>query len=184
MGILDRFRQKKEVGKKEKSREEMLLDIASAISYGDMEIVSEMEECISDTERYFKNHCEYYEARGIRDAANEDLIQWMTLVDILVQHGYVCELNWKCGRHGFTYFMKQLSTTKSEKLQVIEEWFREEGNVPEWCHMLDEQWKNKGMCVAAMEIDGDSYILFPYLNVLLAGLSKTAEKIGHRIYKC
>ena len=125
MGILDRFRQKKEVEKKEKSREELLLDIASAISYGDMEIVSEMEECISDTERYFKNHCEYYEARGIRDAANEDLIQWMTLVDILVQHGYVCELNWKCGRHGFTYFMKQLSTTKSEKLQVIEEWFRE-----------------------------------------------------------
>jgi len=184
MGILDRFRQKKDVGKTEESREELLLDIASAISYGDIEIILEMEDCISDTRRYFKNHCEHYEARGIKNAENENMIQWMTLVDILVHHSYVCELNWKCNRHGFAYFMKQLLITKKEKLQVIEEWFAEDGNIPEWCHMLDEKCQGNGMCVAAMEIDGNSYILFPYYNNSLEQLSVAAERTGHRIYKC
>lgn len=184
MGILDRFKQKKAIEKKEESRQELLLEIAASISNGDKEVALELEECISDTKRYFKNHCEYYEARGVKNAENEDLIQWMTLVDVLSRHDYVCELNWKCGKEGFTYFMKMLSQARNEKLKVSEEWFSEDGSIIEWCHVLDEKWKTQGMCVAAIEIDGNSYILFPFLSVALAFLEETAEKIGYRIYKC
>ena len=184
MGILDRCRKKQTVPQEEKSDEKLLLDIAASISYDDSKVIAEMEECILDTGKYFKKHCEHYEARGVKNSDNIDNIRWLTLVDVLVHHGYVCELNWKCGKEGFVYFIKKTLLVQTEKLPVTQEWLNDEGDITEWCHILDNKWQAQGMCVAAIEIEGGSYIIFPYQTVALSFLQDAAGRIGRRIYKC
>ena len=188
MGILDRFRKKQTVPQEEKSNmlpeEKLLLDIATSISYDDSTVVAEMEECISDTDRYFKKHCEHYESRGVKSSENTETIRWFTLVDILVHHEYVCELNWKCGKEGFLYYIKKNLLVQSEKLPIKQEWLAEEGNITQWCHILDEKWNLLGICFAAIEIEGWDYIIFPFETEMLAYLEDAAGRIGQRIYKC
>ena len=191
MGILDRFMKKQTAAQAEESdfenitfEEKLLINIAASISYNDSTVISEMEECIADTKKYFKNHCEHYEARGIKNADDIGMVRWFTLVDILIHQGYVCELNWKCGREGFLYFIKKNLLVQSEGLLVNEEWLNEDGNITEWCHILDEQWKTLEICIAAIEIEGWNYVIFPFRIKALGVLEDFAERIGHRVYKC
>ena len=47
--------------------------------------------------------------------------------------------------------------------------------------MLDEKWKEKGVCIAALDIDSDSYVIFPILESELDKLMELAEKVDGRI---
>lgn len=87
-------------------------------------------------------------------------VRWLALVDILEVNGYVCERDWKDELEDFVYFIGNVKGVKSKELPIVSEWFSEDDAVADWCKVMDEKWKDKGVCVAAIDIESDSYVFF------------------------
>lgn len=158
-----------------------LLKIMECIAEGNKELVKELEECISDTEKYYENHQEEFEERGMEDDEEEEDIQWIAMVDILEREGYVAECDWKEGKEDFLWHVSHLNGIKSKGLELDEKWFDEAGEIIEWLEILDEKWKAKKVCMAAVDISSDSYVIFPIAAAEFEMLEELAEEIGFRI---
>lgn len=163
------------------SVEQMFLKIASAISNKDEKVIQKVSRCLADTKSYFENHYAQYEERGIDHAEDGNFIQWIALVNSLLNHGHVCELDWKCEKVDFIYFLQKLTQAKTNEILLNENWFDEDDDIVEWCTLLDTKWTSKGMCVAALDIHSDSYVIFPFETANLAQIQKYAKKLGQRI---
>ena len=161
-----------------------IVDIAKEISVNDKAVIAEMEKCLNDTELYVEENEDRFLERGIEVEEVEDDVEevrWIAMVDILEANGYVCERDWKDELEDFVYFVGNLKGTKSRGLSIEAEWFEEEADVVEWCAVLDEKWAAEGVGVAAIDIDSDSYVLFPYEVEVLDKLCDLAEQLERRI---
>lgn len=172
--------------KKENSnaQEHSLIRIAKEISENATEVIKEIESCLEDTEAYFENYIDRFEERGIEELEDVDEIeelQWLAMVDALEERDYVCECDWSQELEDFLYLLGKLKRVETEDLQLDSAWFNEDGDVAGWCEVLDEKWKGLGFVVAAIDIDSDSYILFPCRTAQLKVLSEWAEAIDGRI---
>lgn len=165
-------------------QEHPILAIASAISAGDKIVIEKMKKCLEDTEGYFQEHADRFEERGIDDleeAEGIEEIQWLAMVDVLEENGYVCERDWNDELEDFLYFLGNLKGVSSNGLSIEPEWFDEEEGITEWCIILDEKWEVAGFCVVAIDIDSDSYVLFPCESDKVEELSELAESVECRI---
>lgn len=160
-------------------KKEALSEIASCISNGDEMAVHRMETCAADVRKYCVQYQEQYAARGLNDDADEDLLRWIGLADCLLEYGHACELDWKCEKADYLYLLSALKGMKALPLQ--DEWFDEDESIVEWCEILDEKWKDLGMCIAAFDIDSDSYVLFPASAADFEKLKELAAAVGQRI---
>lgn len=177
MGFLDFFG-------KSSDEKKGLVAIGKAISTDDKVVTAEIEKCVTDTEAYFEENEERFGERGMEpEDMEEDVeeVRWIALVDILEVNGYVCERDWKDELEDFVQFVGNLKGTKSRELPIDLEWFDEDGDVAEWCKVLDAKWADKGVCVAAIDIESDSYVLFPYEVGKLGELCELAEALERRI---
>lgn len=187
MGLLDRFRKTEKTDERSRKpdgsgrRRPPLLEIALLISDGDQEVMAEAAECVSDPKRYFEVHIEQYEERGVEDSDDLDLIQWLGLADILEGRGWVCERDWKDELEDFLYFMGSLTGITSNRLSLERAWFDSRGDIRQWCQILDEKWAPQEACAAALDMDSDSYVLFPCKKSDLEELKACASAIGRRI---
>ncbi len=165
-------------------QEHPILAIASAISAGDKQVMEEIKKCLEDTESYFQEHAERFEERGVDDLEDvEDIeeIQWLAMVDALEENGYVCERDWDDELEDFLHFLGNLKGVSSNGLSIEADWFDEGEGITEWCTVLDEKWEAAVFCVAAIDIDSDSYVLFPCASDQLDELSELAESVECRI---
>ena len=184
MGLFGIFRAKEtpsEPPKKEPSPfAPALIEIARIISGGDEEVLQDVTSCAQDPKGWFAAHQERYEERGVVDDPDDlDQVQWLGLVDILEEHGWVCERDWKDDLEDFSYFVQNLHGFQKLGLELDPDWLDEDEDISAWCGVLTEKWE--GVCVAAIDIDSDSYVLFPTSTAQLADLQRLAGEIGHRI---
>ena len=177
MGLFDFLKKNTDAG-------EAYVAIAAAISADDKAVIARMKDCVSNTKAYVQKNEERFEERGfeIEDLEDEEEeIRWLALVDILEENEYVCERDWKDELEDFVYFVGNLKSVKARALPLEKEWFDEEGNVVDWCKVLDEKWKDLGCCVAAIDIDSDSYVLFAYDVDKVDKLCELAEELDRTI---
>lgn len=158
-----------------------LLKIMECVTDGNKELIKELEDCILNTEDYYRNHQETFEERGIDEDEEEELIQWIALVDILEREGYVAERDWEDEKEDFLYYIGNLNKVKSEGLRIEDKWLDEDGEITEWLAILDEKWEKEGIAMFAFDIDSDSYVLFPCEVKKFEQLEEWAEKAGYRI---
>lgn len=164
-----------------------LLEIAKLISKGDKSVEKAVQKCVSDMDSYYDEHEEDFEERWLdreaieEDEIEEDELQWIAMVDILINYVYCCELDWKCYKEDFVECLKELHGMERYGLSLEEDWLDEEADIREWCSVLDEKWKEKGVCIAALDIDSDSYVIFPVLEEELEQLIELAEEVDRRI---
>lgn len=164
-----------------------LARIGKIISKGDKSVEEEVKKCLADMDAYYDEHEEEFEERGLgrEDIEDEEIgeeeLQWLTLVDILIDHMYCCELDWKCYKEDFVEFLSELHGMEHYDITLEEEWLDEESDIREWCSVLDEKWKEKGACIGALNIDSDSYVIFPILKTELEELMELAEEVDQRI---
>ena len=156
-----------------------VLEIAKLISSGDKAVLKDVSACTEDPIGWFTAHQDRYGERCILSSDDPELIQWLGLVDILEEHGWVCERDWKDELEDFSYFVQNLHGFQKLGLELDADWLDEDEDIPAWCGVLTEKWE--GVCVAAIDIDSDSYVLFPVASLQLAQLQKLAEEIGHCI---
>ena len=158
-----------------------LLEIARIISDCDETVMAEISACLADVNAYYAANQARYEERGVEDDEEPEVLQWLGLVDTLEAHGYACERDWKDEKQDFFYFFSNLTGTKRLELDMREDWLDEDGCVSGWCKILDDKWADRCCCAAAIDIDSDSYVLFPCTLDELARLRELAELAGQRI---
>ena len=158
-----------------------IVEIARLISQGDEAVLRDVTACIGAPAAWYDAHQGQYSERGIASAKDPDLIQWLGLVDILEEHNYVCERDWKDELENFLYFVENLRGFQALGLSIDPNWFDADGDVPIWCNILTQKWGPQGVRMAAIGIDSDSYVLFPALTAQFTALQKLAGEIGQYI---
>lgn len=157
------------------------VEIARVISGGDETVMEEIAACAENPKNWFEEHRERYQERSVDSPSDLDLIVWLGLVDILENHGWVCERDWKDELEDFSYFLQNLHGFQQLGLDMNADWFNADGDIPAWCGVLTEKWAAQGVRVAAIDIDSDSYVLFPVSSAQFTALQTQAEKIGRSI---
>ena len=157
------------------------VEIARVISGGDKAVMEEIAACTEDPKNWFEEHRDRYEERGVDSHGDLDQVQWLGLVDILADHGWVCERDWKDELEDFLFFLQQLKGCQALQLPLDPAWFNPDGDIPAWCGVLTEKWSAQGVRMAAIGIDSDSYVLFPASAAQFASLQALAEEIGQSI---
>ena len=155
-----------------------LIEIAKLIAPGDEAVLRDVTACVESPAAWYNAHQEQYFERGITSAKNPGLVQWIGLVDILEGHGWVCERDWKDELVDFLYFVEHLHGFQAQGLSIDPDWFDADDDIPVWCGILTEKWQSKGVRMAAIDIDSDSYVLFPCAVSQYPALRKLAEEIG------
>lgn len=134
----------------------------------------------------FHNPYEYVVEKADRFAEREidrdaplDEILFFGLVDEFLEAGEMLELDWKEDKEEFLGQMQELAEHFS--LPLEEDWLEPEADIPTWCKALDEHWEEVGFVVAGLDIDSDSYLLFPAAADKMQLLTDLAAEIGHEI---
>ena len=190
-------------------RKEVLLKIAQLISNNDSDVIIEVEECIDDIQKYVATHLEEYEDRSmtLEDDSEEDL-QWLGMVNCLIRNNYVyetddnvqiTEFGWElknlCGfkEYGLSLDSKLLDVDYGVDRYDIneddedvfdydeEEDFIEDDNIIGWCKYLDNKWADENVCIGMININSDSYIIFPIDCDVLEELEDLADSIDRHI---
>ncbi len=164
----------------------IILQMAGMISERHAGVLSEMEACIRDTARYYKEHSQQYEERGITAPANtqeEQGLWWITMADCLTASSVAAELDWKCELEDFLFAVGNLAGVRKNGLPVEGNWFDEADSIEEWCGILNGKWESFDFCLAQMDIDSDSYVIFPVSLLALAPLTEAAKLTGERFEK-
>lgn len=158
-----------------------LIEIAEIISGGDEAVLADVTVCVKDPAAYFEAHREQFLQRVILSAEDPALICWLGLADALEAREHVCERDWEDEKEDFLYFLGKLTGMKRFGLELQPDWLDEEGGISQWAAILDEKWAATQCCAACMDIDNDSYVLFPCAISDLARLRALAEEAGQRI---
>lgn len=165
------------------SSDNAIKTIASIISNNDSVVSGRVNACLNDTKVYFEEHSNDFDERGIDkfEPFNIGEIRWLAMVDALEENRYVCERDWKDELDDFLYFVGELKAVEAKALPLKPEWFERDEDICKWCAVIDEKWKSYGMCLAAIDIVSDSYVLFACENDKLKELGALAELASYRI---
>lgn len=144
----------------------------------DVEILSKLQLCFYSPQKYFRENAEPYEDRFFEGDAPDDKIIRIGIADAMIAGGTAVELDWKTDKEEFSAQIKDLAD--KHFLQLEEDWLEENGDIPLWCKALDEKWSGQGVCVAAIDIDSDSYVLFVCRSEVLEKLMALGKEVGCR----
>ena len=155
-------------------------DITDIIAPGDDLVEYFMADLTSNPMKFFdESHYELEERSVQRE--DEDSVIWLGMVEVLLEQGYACELDYKESLDEFVASVKSLKGAERLGLSMDEAWFDPEKDVPDWCKTLDDQWKGNGCCMGFIDIDSDSYVIFPCTLSELDDLQEIASDIDHWI---
>ena len=143
------------------------------------DFLQNMDRCFCYPREYFKDNADRYEDRGITSRDAIDTFVWIAVADEMLESGIAIELDWKEEKDEFLSNIEEL--TKENNLVVDEGMLDDEGDIPSWCKELDNKWMKDGYCVAGIDIDSDSYVLFVCKTDKLKSLTELAKSINHRI---
>lgn len=157
--------------------EDIIIYIAECIGQKNQEVISALKLCLQYPESYKPIYFDGY--RGyMNDEINEGELQWFALEDILSKSNYVCELDYKCELDDFLYNLCKLKGMETYHVTTAGIVFNQSDCIADWCAELDRAWSSQGICIASMDMESDSYVIFPTTVSELAHLKKVAERIG------
>ena len=157
---------------------EVYKELVKTIS-DDKDFLQNMDRCFCHPREYFKDNVDRYEERGITNRDAIDTFVWIALTDELLESGAAIELDWKEEKEEFLSSIEGLANEKD--LVVDDVLLDDEGDISTWCKELDNKWMKDGYCIAGIDIDSDSYVLFVCKTDKLKRLAELAKSINHRI---
>lgn len=143
--------------------------LARLLTNGDMSVMNEINYADSGSaSNFFHTHKQSFVERGIdtmSDLAAYDSgkIWLLGLVDILIKHGYACELDWKADIEEFVWAVEQLFVVRAMSLPVNSFGLFEDDDVELWLTELNKNWQTLNFCLLQIDINSDSYVLIPCL---------------------
>lgn len=160
------------------------LEIAELLMYHDEAAIAEANKCIFNLAEYLDEYADAYNERSLDKNSGKDKLKWIGVVDCLIRNNFAAELDYKCEKAEFLAAVKKLKGTEKLRLTftpAMANALLDSGNISEWCGQLDSAWSEKGVCIGAIDIDSDSYVIFPVNVEKLNKISSLANSIKHRI---
>ena len=157
---------------------EVYRELVKTIS-DDKGFLQNMDRCFCYPREYFKDNADRYDDRGITSRDAIDTFVWIAVADEMLESGIAIELDWKEEKDEFLSSIEELANENN--LVVDDSMLDDEGNIPSWCKELDDRWMKDGYCIAGIDIDSDSYVLFVCKTDNLKSLTELAKSINHRI---
>lgn len=180
MGLFDKF--KKVSANPQLSENDALTEIFKLISESDADVLNQAKSCISYPRTYADTHADDFLQRGIDvKQAKDSELKWIGCTDILIKYGYAQEIDYDCEPDDFLFLFEKLKTIKDMNVGLSEIAFSENEDVNSWCEQIDRYFKKQKMCVGAIDIDSDSYIVFLTETETLDRLSDLAQSVSRRI---
>ena len=178
MGLFDKFKKKKTNDSADNA--DIIAKIFGTICKDTL--TAEIAECTGAVKEYAAKYAEQYAERGISaDTVDADTLMWIGCVDILINNSYAAELDFSCEPEDFVYALGELRTLAAENISLDENEFSSDEDITAWLGELDEQLKERGLCIGGIDIDSDSYVVFLTDIQTLEKLKDMAGSIGHRI---
>lgn len=190
-------------------QEEVLLKIAKLISNNDSDVLIEVEECIDDIEKYAATHIEEYEDRSLTlEEDSEEDLQWLGMVNCLIRNNYLYETDDNVQITEFGWEFKNLRGFKEYGLSLDRKFLDadygidrydlneddedtfdydededliEDDSVISWCKYLDNKWADENICIGMIDINSDTYVIFPVDCDVLEQLEDLADSIERHI---
>mgnify|MGYP007087968079 FL=1 len=138
-----------------------------------------LEKCLESSKGYLISNFDRFDERGMDADDNEHDIVWIAIVDELLETGKVVELDCRVELEDFLYAFQPL--VEDAGLELLDKWFDEDESVPQWCNILDKKWLSKDAYVVGIDIDSDSYVIFPSQRETLKKLVLLGKQLNHRI---
>lgn len=165
------------------SNSELFYEIAKMIS-GDEAVADSLKYCCTSPKGYFREHEKEYSMRSMDVTDHDDDIRWIGIADALISQGCLCELDYKEELTDFVAAIKGIA--KKKNIRIDDEWMNalcqyENEEITVWCNLLDDKLKNASLCLAAMDIDSDSYVIFISPIKDLKILQELSDKVNKRI---
>lgn len=163
------------------STDETFLKVVEIISNNDEAAVKQAKQCVTDIEHYFSEHIEAYEERGIEKIEDEEDTKWIGITDLLIDHSFACEVDYSAELEDFLFALNETKQMADVEFVLDEDGLDEEGEVTQWCHIIDQKLADQHYCLASMDIDSDSYIIFMIKTSQFEELVEMTEAVGYRI---
>ena len=161
----------------------MIDDFCKQLIGEDVKLFSEVMDCVLNPSAYFENHLEDFLERGFEEEDIEEVddIRLLGMVDILIANEFACELDWKTDLDEFMHWVEEMPVIKRNGLTLDKDDFDEDDCIAIWCQIVDDKWKKNDICIAAIDIESDSYVIFPYAASKMNNLIATANGCGIRV---
>ena len=161
-----------------------ITDIARRISGADPAVMQAIHSCVSDISTYCSEHAGQYEDRNTDPAQASPLeLKWLGMVDILLGHGYAWELDWRCELEDFEFALQEILKKNEDAgclLKALgDETLSEDDNITVWCTRFSKACPLSA--VGCIDIDSDSYVIFPTQKTVLDRFWQAAAQIGQKV---
>lgn len=164
------------------------LRLARLLTNGDMSVLRDMDFADSrSASKFFHSHKQDFAERGINTmsdfaAYDSGKIWLLGLVDILIKHGYACELDWKENIEEFVWAVSQLFAVRAMDLPVDNFGFFEDDDVESWLAKLNETWQTHDFRLLQIDIESDSFVLVPCPLYILDEVMDCAAEANLNIF--
>lgn len=158
------------------TKKETLNLILNVISNSDSALNEEFKKCLNDTKTYFDKNKEKFSERGIDDYSTDDEIQWISMVDLLLDNNYCIELDWKSDKETFVQSINQLKNINSFDENLLDNNL----DIEEWINKLNQNWNDS--LIGIIDINSDSYVLFVTNIQELKELEKLSSVTNYKIF--
>ncbi|SFB68072.1 DUF6630 family protein [Ruminococcus albus] len=180
MGLIDKF--KKKTANDSADNSKIIAEIFRTICKDKENIAAQIAECTSSPKDYAVKNAAPYSERGISpDDTDTDTLMWIGCVDILINNAYAAELDFSCELEDLIFNLGKLDSVADENVNFDENDLSADDDITIWLDKLDEQLKDRKLCIGGIDIDSDSYVIFLTDIQTLEKLKDSAGSIGHRI---
>lgn len=145
------------VANRAKKTGKIILKIASLVTNGEADTIGQLET-------------ELCELQNIEE-------QWECFTSTLKKFKYLYECDEDAELDGFLEFVKASVIIKANDFSMTENKFDADGEVYEWCEVLDELWADTGYCMAIYELENGNEVVFPCNESTLEEISELAKEI-------
>lgn len=179
MGFFDRF---KKCDEPQLSENEALKEIFTAISENNSAVTEEVARCLDEPRKFAEEHASDFAERcvNIEKAENSEL-KWLGCVDILIGNGYAQECDYSCELADLIFSVNGLKSVKALGMEFSEDDFDEDEDITAWCKQIGSKSSESGICIGALDIDSDSYVIFAADPEKLERLKLLGKSAGQRI---
>lgn len=173
---------KKKAPKTEQSLKEIYLQFAQIISSNDNAVLAQVRDLFEHTAVFLATHQERYDERGIdTEQISKEKLYWISFADILIAHNYAADFDWKCELEDFEYFLKNLQKFKSYPTIDFPDLDTNE-SIDLWIEQINTYWEHQPITLMLLDIDSDSYVVFPINKEYISFLKTKSQKLGQKFY--
>lgn len=158
------------------------LKFAEIITFSDKIVLEQLTKLFTDTNTFLAENSHHFENRDI-DVANEhqEIIYLIAFVDILIENGYAEEFDWKCLLEDFEYLLMDLKQFKYHFSSCQFPQLDETDELPYWAGIINSNWQKHQVAIMSIDIDSDSYVLFPVSVKYIEYLEEHSNNINQTI---